>query len=311
MIERNRINRRHFLQGVGGAVVATGLAGAPVVAEGKDRPAKRGDSPVRLKKAVKFGMVKTDASILDKFKLLKELGFDGVEMNSPSPLDRNEVLAARDKSGLPIHGVVNSLHWKAPLSHPDPAVREKCVDSIRTALRDAKAYGGSSRLLVPAKVDATMPYDKASTRSQAEIRKVVPLAEELGIRILIENVWNNFLLSPLEMARYIDEFASPVVGSYFDVGNVVRSGWPEQWIRILDKRIGKLDIKEYDRTKRDKEGLWEGFKVQIGEGSVNWPEVMKALGEINFSGWATAEVPGGDRDRLKDIADRMDRVLAT
>jgi hexulose-6-phosphate isomerase len=262
-------------------------------------------------KAVKFGMVKETGSMLDKFKLLKELGFDGVELNSPNGFDRDEVLKARDESGLPIHGVVNSLHWKCPLSHADPGIRAKCVESIQTALRDAKAYGATSMLLVPAKVDATTPYDKAYTRSQAGIRKVIPLAEELGIRILIENVWNNFLLSPLEMARYIDELESRMIGSYFDVGNIVRSGWPEQWIRILGKRIVKLDIKEYSRKKRDNEGLWKGFQVELLEGDCNWPVVMEALREIGYSGWATAEIPGGDRARLKDIAERMDRIFAS
>ncbi len=309
MIEQDRINRRQFLQAAGGAVAAAHLAGAPLAA-GKDQPAAAA-ARLQIKKAVKFGMVKGDMSVLEKFKLLKGLGFDGVEMDSPTTLDREEILAARDKSGLPIHGAVNSRHWKSPLSHADPAVRKQCVDSIRTALRDVKFWGGTAMLLVPAKVDKTMPYDKAYTRSQAEIRKVLPLAEELGVKILIENVWNNFLLSPLEMARYIDEFESPMIGSYFDVGNIVRSGWPEQWIRILGKRIVKLDIKEYSRQKRDNEGLWKGFKVELLEGDCDWPEVMKALREIGFSGWATAEIRGGGRDRLQEIARRMDRIFAS
>ena len=122
--------------------------------------------------------------------------------------------------------------------------------------------------------------------------------------------WNNFLLSPLEFARYIDEFESPMVGAYFDVGNVVRFGWPEQWIRILGKRIVKLDVKEYSRKKQRNEGLWKGFQVEIGHGDCNWPEVRKALTEIGYtSGWATAEVGSGDRTRLADIARRMDTIL--
>jgi hexulose-6-phosphate isomerase len=126
---------------------------------------------------------------------------------------------------------------------------------------------------------------------------------------LIENVWNNFLLSPLEAARYVDEFDADSVGWYFDVGNVVRFGWPDQWIRILGQRIGKLDIKEYSREKQKNEGLWKGFQVEIGEGDCDWPAVRKALLEIEYHGWATAEVRGGDRTRLQEIAERMDRVL--
>jgi L-ribulose-5-phosphate 3-epimerase len=138
----------------------------------------------------------------------------------------------------------------------------------------------------------------------------LPYAEQQGIKLLVENVWNNFLLSPLEMARFVDEFDSPAIGCYFDIGNVVRFGWPEHWIRILGPRIVKLDIKEYSREKQLNEGLWKGFDVEIGEGDCNWPAVRAALADIDYtSGWATAEVPGGDRKRLADIARRMDDVL--
>lgn len=312
MNKRESYSRREMLAASGTAIAAATLGGRVIADEQGtvDRPSEKKRGPVKLQKAVKFGMVAGDASILDKFKLVRDLGYDGIEMMSPTELDRREILEASEKSGLPIHGAVNGLHWKKPLSHPDPAVREECVESIRTALRDVKFWGGTSMLLVPAKVDETMPYDAAYRRSQAEIRKVLPLAESLDVKILIENVWNNFLLSPLEMARYIDAFDSPAIGSYFDVGNVVRGGWPEQWIRILGHRIVKLDIKEYDRKKRDNEGLWKGFQVKIGEGSVDWAAVMEALRDIGFSGWATAEVKGGDRERLADIARRMDKVFA-
>lgn len=312
MIERDLIDRRRFLKTVGGAVAVAGLGCAPRKGmNGKPMAEETRPFECKLSKAVNLGMVKGPNSILDKFKLLAELGFDGVELNSPNKLDPDELLKARDDAGLPIHGVVNGDHWRSPLSHADPAVRAKCVQSMRTSLSDAKSYGATGVLLVPAKVDATMPYDQAYTRSQAEIRKLIPLAEELGVKILIENVWNNFLLSPLEMARYIDELDSPMVRSYFDVGNIVRMGWPEQWIRVLGQRIGKLHIKEYSRKKQKEEGLWKGFSVKIGDGDCNWPAVMKALREIRFSGWATAEVGGGDRNRLKDIADRMDRAFAS
>ncbi len=128
--------------------------------------------------------------------------------------------------------------------------------------------------------------------------------------LLLENVWNNFLLSPMEMARYVDELDSEWLGVYFDVGNVVRIGWPEQWIRVLGSRIKKLDIKEYSRDKQNNEGLWKGFNVKIGEGSVDWAAVRRELAAIDYAGWATAEVSGGDRDRLADVSTRMDRVLA-
>jgi L-ribulose-5-phosphate 3-epimerase len=297
------LTRRQFIRTTGATAAAFAFA-APGPGQ-ESRPMRR---PIR--KAVKLGMVAGEMSLLEKFRLLKKLGFDGVELDSPNNLDAEEVLAARDEAELPIHGVVDSVHWRHTLADPDPAVRAKGVEGLKTALRDCKRYGGSTVLLVPAVVNKTVSYDDAYKRSQVEIRKVLPLTAELDIRIALENVWNNFLLSPLEAARYVDEFDSPLVGWYFDVGNVVNYGWPEQWVRILNKRIFKLDIKEFSRAKRDSEGLWKGFHVKLLEGDCDWPAVMAALDEIGYRGWATAEVSGGDEQRLRDIADRMDRIFA-
>ncbi len=300
------VPRRRFLQ----ATAAT-LASWAVVPRQEASAAENGSSSAPIKKALKYGMVQGQSSMLEKFKLVKELGYDGIELDSPAKYSRDEVLRARDESGLPIHGVVDSVHWRDTLSHADPAVRAKGVEGLRTALADSKAYGGTTVLLVPAVVKKEVSYADAYTRSQAEIRKVLPLAEDLGIKIALENVWNHFLLSPLEMARYIDELDSPMIGAYFDVGNIVNYGWPEHWIRTLDKRIMKLDIKEYSRKRRDEEGLWKGFQVKIGDGDCDWPAVRQALTDINYQGWATAEVPGGDRERLAEIAGRMDAALGT
>lgn len=295
------MDRRKFifmsLAGTAGAGLAAKLGAVP--------------PPVpRLRKALKFTMVNVEGSVAEKFALVRDLGFDGIEMESPNDLEAAEVREASESTGLPIHGVVDSVHWESTLSDPDPSVRSAGVDGLRTALRDAQAYGASTVLLVPAVVNERVSYDDAYRRSQDEIRKVLPEAEALGVRIAIENVWNNFLLSPIETARYIDEFESEWMGAYFDVGNVVNFGWPEQWIRILGPRILKLDVKEYSRAKRDQEGPYAGFRVPLGEGDVDWPEVLGALDDVEFSGWATAEIPGGDRARLEEIARRMNRVLA-
>lgn len=255
-------------------------------------------------------MIKEGTTVLEKFRLVKELGFDGVELDSPNPLRESEILDARDKTGLHIPGVVNSLHWNSPLSDPDPAVRAKCTESMKTALRDCKKYGGTTVLLVPAVVNEKVSYAEAYERSQAEIRKILPVAEETGIKIALENVWNNFLLSPLEAARYIDEFNHSMIGWYFDVGNIVRYGWPEHWIRTLGKRILKVDIKDYSRKKASDEGIWKGFEAELGDGDANWAAVNKALKEVGYRGWGSAEVNGGDRVRLKEISDRMDRCYA-
>ncbi len=285
------MNRRQFVQLTGMGIASTTLtANALASAE----YALGSGNRVALKKAVKFGMIEEDLTILQKFELLKSLGFDGVEMDSPSDLDVDEVVAARDTAGLPIHGVVDSVHWRQTLSDADSAVREAGLDGLKIALNDAHAFGASTVLLVPAVVKKDVSYDDAYSRSQTEIRKVLPMANDLGVKIAIENVWNRFLLSPLEAARYVDEFESDMIGWYMDVGNIVTFSWPEQWIRILGHRVLKLDIKEYSRAKRDEEGPYAGFRVALGEGDCNWPEVLNALDEIGYEGWATAEIPGGD-----------------
>jgi len=296
------MNRRDFLQATGLAAGALALGTSMTTAEEK--------APMKLRKAVKLGMVGGDAPLVEKFQMLKDIGFEGVDVDRAT--DRDEVNAAQKSSGLIVHGVVDWVHWGQPLSSPDPAVREAGVEGLKTAIRDSHAYGGTTVLLVPAVVNKQVTYADAYTRSQAEIRKVLPLAKELNIRILFENVWNNFLLSPLEYARYIDEFESPLVGAYFDVGNIVRYGWPEHWIHTLGHRIGKLDIKEYSRKIANDEGVGKGFRAEIGDGEdgCDWPAVMSALKDIGFSGWATAEVRGGDRARLKEVSERMDRIFA-
>lgn len=295
------LDRRSFLQATG--------ALAAVAVSGGGRPAAEAAEPEKkFKKALKYSMVKINAPLVEQFKILKEIGYDGIDMDKPA--DHAEVREAQKQSGLIVHGVVDYVHWKQPLSHPDAEVRAAGVEGLKTALRDSKAYGGSTVLLVVGIVNKDISYADAYKRTQEEIRKVLPLAAELQIKIAFENVWNMFLLSPLEFARYIDDFQSPWVGAYFDIGNVVNYGWPEQWIRTLGKRIVKLDIKEYSRKLRDEKGPYAGFGAELGEGDCDWPAVLKALDEIGYTGWGTAEVAGGDRERLRDVSQRMDRILA-
>jgi len=313
MMKQSTMDRREFVKNVGAAAVAVSMASTTFAAGSKSSKGLEGKKG-RMKKAVKLKMVEGDMTLRDKFKLLKDLGFDGVEPYAPNDWDQDELLRARDETGLAIPNVVDSLHGTYLLSDPDPAIRKRGVDGLLAALRIAKTYGSTSVLLVVGRVSKEVSYADCYTRSQAEIRKAIPLAEELGIDIAIENVWNNFLLSPLEAARYVDELGSSRIRFFFDVGNIVCYGWPEHWIRILGKRIAKLDIKEYSRTKRDTQGMRKGFEVELLEGDCDWPEVMKALREIGYpeySGWATAEVPGGGRERLKDLAERMDRIFAS
>ncbi len=302
---KNQVDRRHFLKTSGI------LAAAALGAMGPGQPAALAAAGGKraLKKAVHLGMITGNLPILDRFKLAKDLGFDGLEVDSPGE-SKAEILKARDATGLGIADVIDSVHWKDALSDPDPAVRARGLEGLKTALHDCRDFGCTSVLLVPGVVTKQISYADAYARSQSEIRKAVPLAEQLEVKIAIENVWNQFLLSPLEAARYVDEFQSPAVGWHFDVGNIVNYGWPEQWIRILNKRIAKIHVKEFSRAKRDKEGLWKGFDVELMEGDCDWPAVMQALDEVGYQGWLIAEILGGDARRLQNIAERMDRILA-
>jgi hexulose-6-phosphate isomerase len=297
------IDRRQFLVGTGALLAASGFPAALSAAD--ETPKKRS-----LKKAIMYATIAVKGSVMEKFQAVKEAGFAGVE--PMGGMNQEEVLKARDATGLQLPSVCCHTHWAKPLSDPNPAAREVGLRGLEQTLRDAKAYGATSILLVPAVVNKQVSYADAYTRSQAEIRKVIPLAEQLGVKIAIENVWNSFLLSPLEAARYVDEFNSPVVGWHFDIGNVINFGWPEQWIRVLGKRIQKLHIKEYSRSKRDKTGPGSGFGVKFLEGDNDWPAIMKALDEIGYDGWGIAEQGGGDSPAgLKDLSDRMDKIFAS
>jgi L-ribulose-5-phosphate 3-epimerase len=255
-----------------------------------------------------WGSIGIGTTIAEKFQHAKQAGFDGVELMSH--LNRNEVLAARDKTGLPIYSVCGTMHWEYLLSDPDPKIREKGLDALKVTLEDAGAYGADTVLLVPGRVTETVSYDECWNHTVEEIKKALPLAEKLHVKIAIENVWNNFLLSPMEAANYVDQFNNPLVRFYFDCGNILAFGWPEQWIEILGKRIAKIHIKDYSCKIADKQGKYAGFGVKLLEGEVNWPAVMKALDFIGYTDWATVEMEGGDSaEGLKDLCDRLATIL--
>ncbi|MGA1015944.1 MAG: sugar phosphate isomerase/epimerase family protein [Limisphaerales bacterium] len=260
--------------------------------------------------SIKMGMFNEDLPLLEKFRILQNLGYDGIELNSPGGVDKKEALEASRALGFPIHGAVDSIHWGTRLSDPDPEIRQKGLQGLIKAIEDVHFVGGDAVLLVPgaARDPEKESHGHVWTRSIAEIRKALPLASKHGVRILIENVWNNFLYDPKGdnrqsaslLAAYLDEIASPWVGSYFDIGNHQRFGKPAEWIRLLGPRIVKLDVKDW--------GVSNGF-CKIGDGDVDWPDVREALAEIGYTGWATAEVAGGDRERMRDIKQRMDTHL--
>jgi L-ribulose-5-phosphate 3-epimerase len=255
---------------------------------------------------------KDEMSWAEKFKLLKEAGFDGAE--PPSHQDHQEILKARDAAGIAIASVTVGHHTRT-MSDPDPKKREVATEALKQALRDAKAYGATSVLCVAGRVDEAVHYRDAYKRAQEAIKPAVPLAEELGVKIAIENVWNDFLLSPLEMARFVDEFNSSGVGCHFDVGNCMKLGWPEHWIQALGNRIQKVHVKEYSQKKMSKEGVRKGFNVDYLEGDNDWAAIMKGFDEIGYDRWFIAEPayrpPNVEPlERLKQISERMDKIFA-
>ncbi len=283
---RKTVRRREFIKSLAAAVT-----GSLMVASGRMTGAAQA-APLtgRIRKA--FHLVPDCRSMVDRFKMVQDAGFAAVEVRYAPGLKPADVLKARDVTGLPIHGITNG------------ARADLCE-----AIEEARLYGADTVLLVPGRVSKDISYDENYRKAQAQVRAGIPYAERQRVKILVENVWNNFLLSPMEMARFIDEFQSPWVGSYFDVGNVLRYGWPEQWIRILGPRIGKIHVKDYSVKKMENEGLWQGFDVRLGEGDCDWPAVRKALAEIDYRGWATAELEGTLDQSLPDVALRVGRVL--
>lgn len=261
----------------------------------------------RLWKTLKIGMVKVEGSLSDKFKAVKAAGYDGIEMNAPG-MDVVETKKAIAESGLPVDGTVNSTHWEIRHTDPDAAVRAKALESLQSAIRDTKDVGGHSVLLV-------IGHGKDGTEEEIWMRSIenialaVPLAAQLGIQIVIENVWNHFLYNhegdatqdASKYVKYVDELNSPWVGMQFDIGNHWKYGSMGDWIRQLGKRVMKLDIKGFNRAKDE----W----ARISEGDIDYADVRKALKEINFYGWVAAEVGGGDAAELKRIAGEMDTVF--
>jgi len=240
----------------------------------------------------------------DRFKLARDVGFEVVQApTEPDERTAEEIKKAADAAGIRIDSVMNMDHWKYPLSSSDRAVVEKSLAGMRTSLHNAKLWGADAVLLVPAVVNSETSYHDAWVRSQKEIRTLIPLAEELKVVIAIEEVWNKFLLSPLEMATYIDEFRSPWIKAWFDVGNVVLYGYPQDWIHTLGKRIIKVHLKDF---KRKEDGYaW----VNLGDGDVDWKAVRQAFADVGYTGSAITELDGGDEAYLRDVSRRIDRLL--
>lgn len=297
------ISRRVFL---GSVTAGTAAAGLPTTGLGQavgSTPPLKG----RVYKSLKWGMIDIPGTVQEKFELLKEIGFDGVELDSPGGVNKEAALDASKKTGLPIDGTVDSSHWKIRLSDENPEIRDRGLQDLLTAIRETRFVGGHSVLLVPGHGDDGSKVEVVE-RAAEQVSKAIPLAAKLGVSIVIENVWNKMFYdhdgphdqTADELAEFVDRFHSPWIGVQFDIGNHQKYGVPAEWIRTLGHRIVKLDVKDWGKSN--------GF-CKIGDGDVDWQAVRAALVEIGFCGWAAAEVAGGGPERLREILQRMDRSL--
>jgi len=261
-------------------------------------------APLPIKKGVLLDMLPAKLSYADRMKMARDVGFEVVQApTTPDEHKAEEIRKAADGASVRIDSVMNMDHWQYPLSSSDPAVVEKSLAGMRTSLQNAKLWGSDAVLLVPAVVNPQTSYRDAWSRSQKEIRKLLRLAEELKIVIAIEEVWNKFLLSPLEMSAYIKEFQSPWIQAWFDVGNVLLYGYPQDWIRTLGKSIAKVHLKDFKRRENGYE--W----VNLGDGDVDWEAVREAFRQIGYAGSAITELKVGDEAYLRDVSRRVDRLV--
>ena len=299
------MNRRSFLK-----ITASAAAAAAFI------PASSAAPKRNLRKAIMYSTIGVKGSVLERFRAMKEAGFEGVE--PMGAMNRDEVLAAFKETGLKAASVCDHIHWVKPLSAPDEATRKLGYDGLILALEDAKAYGATSVLLVPGVVAGNgrqgSTYEECWERSIVEIKKAIPVAKDLGVKIAIENVGNNFITTPEQAVQYLDAINSEWVGFHFDIGNVGRRGpEAEKWINVIGKRIVRLHIKDFSTAPTEPGAKAGTNRPKLMEGGTNWPAVMAALDKVGYTGWGISEQPGNqaaDVETARDLAQRMDRIFA-
>src|SRR5437867_12445834 len=303
-------SRREFLKSSVTTACSTGLGVCSLAELLAGSPASSGvlatppPAPLPIKKGVLLEMLPAKLSYAERMKLARDVGFEVIQApTTPDEREAEAIKRAADAASVRLDSVMNMDHWKYPLSSADPAVVEKSLAGMRTSLHNAKLWGSDAVLLVPAVVNTQTSYRDAWTRSQKQIRGLITLAQELKVVIAIEEVWNKFLLSPLEMVKYIDELKSPWIKAWFDVGNVVLYGYPQDWIHTLGKRTVKVHLKDFKRKE-------DGYEwVNLGDGDVDWTAVRQAFADTGYAGSAVTELEGGDEAYLRDVSRRVDRLV--
>ncbi|MCS7192512.1 MAG: sugar phosphate isomerase/epimerase [Armatimonadetes bacterium] len=265
-----------------------------------------------MKKGICLGCVVPDWDLEKRIALIKDAGYDGFESHHPeSEEEAKQVKVLAEKHGLVVHSLMCGTHWQFPLSAPDDETRKKAIEGVEQALNFAAVMGAEGVLVVPAVVNEATDYKTAWELSMQSLTQLIPIAKRLGVQMWIENVWNRFLLSPLEFAAYIDELNAKansdgdgLIGAYFDVGNILAYGFSQQWIRLLGKRIKRVHVKDFV--------VGEHRFVYLLQGDVNWREVIKALHEIGYDGWLTAELPPyrwASDQMVRDTAQHIERII--
>ncbi len=258
-----------------------------------------------MKKGICLGSLPRQLSLRDKLALAKDSGFDGIECNTcETESEAEQLRSLANELGLEIHSVMDSLHWKCPLSSPDDEVREKGIAHIEQSVKTAQIVGADTVLVVPGVVNEQTPYELAWERSLDALKRLAPVAAEAQVYLCLENVWNKFLLSPREMVEFIDSVGSPWVQAYFDCGNIMAYGYPQHWIRSLGSRLKKVHVKGFHVAHHR--------FVYLFEGDVPWPQVMRALGEVGYDGYLTAEMPPYPccpGVAVADIARHLDQLI--
>jgi L-ribulose-5-phosphate 3-epimerase len=258
--------------------------------------------------------------VADAMAQARNLGFDAIELciassgvltHETTQAQCEQIVAKADELGIEIASVASGESWGCSPTDDDPAKRSKVIEFTKRALQVTKWLGTDAYLFVPGAVDVffledspVVPYDVCYDRAKQAVEQIVPTAEQLGVTLGIENVWNKFLLSPLEMRDFIDGFGSDAVGSYFDAGNVLLTGYPEHWIKILGKRIVRVHVKDFKKSV----GTAEGF-VDLLEGDLDFEAVRAALAEVGYDGYVTAEMLPYQPGRPEKTADAMKKLF--
>ncbi len=310
------LDRRHFLAVGAGAVAAAVSSTGTTQAAGADSPRVVSPPPgKRLLLACKLSMIAKDLggkklSAAERLRMAGEAGFDGVDFDQAGEYTPEEARNAVRQSGVFVHNAINHAHWQQRLTSEKEEDRNRGRANIEHCLRVSHAAGGSGVLIVVGQ-GTDGPTEIIEERCRQEIKKLIPVAASLGQMILVENVGNRMMYdadkppeqTPERFIKFVDSFNSPWVGMYYDIGNHWRYGQPGDWIRAFGRRCVKLDVKGSSRANR------KGGDITSENDDIPWADVRKALDEIGFAGWATAEVKGGDVQRLTQVRQQMQKAF--